>query len=824
MGKKERYTIREATEILMHHSTSAKCTKTPLKVRRNLSFLVYISSFKNWEDVKSDMNGKYSYPLRTGTWTLNIHDDESVEILWKKKVPLKNKGDIHIYINSKKNDAGLCRSIFFLMLASGDILSQTCLLQYHIAGEDADEVQFEVAPHGNRKHGGKPFYPLQKSTMEAIKNALSSKSPAVAHRNVCDIVGGVLGAEQPGQLPRSRQQMYDLKHKMSKTDQVDELLMYVKHTEKPIVLEHHDVPEDFWVLGMPHMCGDLGRFCTSEALSHPFSVDPTFNFGEFEVTPYSYKHLSLKCKRTNEPPVFIGPTAIHHSKTKATYKKMASAVVANSPDLAAKGKGFITDGEQALHDALGDAMKKSTGLRCFNHFRQNCKTKLANIGVRKQQDQKFFLDMVFGDEEEAILNSKDSDELKARLDAARPSLDEQEARLTKTSTPQFSTYLNSHRKMMKRSMIRSARMKAGMPCEQSGKPKKCYTNQSEAVNNKLMRQKEAISKNDKSKTNMTKLEFVRDVWEEVDHQQQSELSLAIFSLSEEFELADFAKYLQVEPDKWFELSPNERHQYLKGFNTLTIEDVVAKRKIAIKHNPQPVEPTEWQEFPNVISTLYSIKELTDGLIRTIIKEAERLLNSPDAIKSVPSLNPVRNRTKYFVAAKDCKKQMYECTVHRDHVSCTCPSYKYNALCKHGLCVANKEGILKEHIDFLLKSPRRAKPVKSGLVEPEKNAAGKKGGAHKNRWRPSVQNSSGTPPARAAQGRPFTEIHHNNEPLVVCFLSEEPRAAECKQCGTAFPRRVLVAPYDIMLLHSEKWMYPDPKCPNNKLPSSRFTTK
>ena len=29
--------------------------------------------------------------------------------------------------------------------------------------------------------------------------------------------------------------------------------VYVKHTEESITLEHHDVPEDFLVLGKPHM-------------------------------------------------------------------------------------------------------------------------------------------------------------------------------------------------------------------------------------------------------------------------------------------------------------------------------------------------------------------------------------------------------------------------------------------------------------------------------------------------------------------------------------------------------------------------------------------
>lgn len=69
-------------------------------------------------------------------------------------------------------------------------------------------------------------------------------------------------------------------------------------------------------------------------------------------------------------------------------------------------------------------------------------------------------------------------------------------------------------------MITTARKKAGMPSDKSGKVLRCYTNQSESVNNKLTRQKEAISGKAKSKNDLKKLEFVRDVWEEVDKQQQ----------------------------------------------------------------------------------------------------------------------------------------------------------------------------------------------------------------------------------------------------------------------------------------------------------------
>ena len=93
-----------------------------------------------------------------------------------------------------------------------------------------------------------------------------------------------------------RKQVYDIKRQMRKVDEIDDLLQYTKNSEEPIVLEHHDVPEDLWVLAKPHMTTDLSRFCTSDQLSHPLSVDPKFYFGKLDVTPFTYKHLFLKSK------------------------------------------------------------------------------------------------------------------------------------------------------------------------------------------------------------------------------------------------------------------------------------------------------------------------------------------------------------------------------------------------------------------------------------------------------------------------------------------------------------------------------------------------
>ena len=80
--------------------------------------------------------------------------------------------------------------------------------------------------------------------IDRVKDELGSNSAAVAFRNVAVSTGGALGATDPGELSSSRTQVYDLKNKMKKVDDVDELSLYAKHSEEPIVLEHHDVPED----------------------------------------------------------------------------------------------------------------------------------------------------------------------------------------------------------------------------------------------------------------------------------------------------------------------------------------------------------------------------------------------------------------------------------------------------------------------------------------------------------------------------------------------------------------------------------------------------
>ena len=172
-------------------------------------------------------------------------------------------------------------------------------------------------------------------------------------------------------------------------DDVDDLVRYARDKDD-LVLHHSDFPEDLWVLGTSSMCHELVRSTTSDILSHPFTVDPTFRLGKFEVTPLVFKNLLLKSKRTAGNTIFLGPTMIHHSKSEAAYQVLATTCVQKCSNLT-DAKGFVTDRETALQNAFQEQLKNSQSLRCFKHFESNCKNQLRELGIRHEKDQKFFL-------------------------------------------------------------------------------------------------------------------------------------------------------------------------------------------------------------------------------------------------------------------------------------------------------------------------------------------------------------------------------------------------------------------------------------------------
>ena len=139
----------------------------------------------------------------------------------------------------------------------------------------------------------------------------------------------------------------------------------------------------------------------------PLSVDPTFNFGAYEVTPVTYRNmLSVWVPQT-----MIEPVIIQHDKSTPSYDTALSCI-AKKLGIEREDLCIITDGEQDLIDACSTCFKNSTMLRCMRHFEANYREVLKKIGVTASTEE-IMIDIVFG--ESGLIEAEDKKDLKEKL-------------------------------------------------------------------------------------------------------------------------------------------------------------------------------------------------------------------------------------------------------------------------------------------------------------------------------------------------------------------------------------------------------------------------
>ena len=273
--------------------------------------------------------------------------------------------------------------------------------------------------------------------------------------------------------------------------------------------------------------------------------------------------MFLRTKTFGQNPVFLSPTTLHHKKNFDTYKVLASTCVSSCKGLTAP-KGFITDGEEKLFRAWKTELPKATHLRCIHYFQSNCKEKLRETGIREAKSQKVFLNKVFGIPEkmDGVVDAENKTEVKEQLQNKKEVLDEKEKE--SSYRPLFSKFLDERRRMIAKTIRLKARRKAGMPTGSNGKPARPYTNGSEAVNKVLLQTKESYFREKKKPetTQLSKLEFTKNIFEEVHWKQLEKPTMAVIGLSDQYELSKIAAHLAVPAEVWFEWSVAQRKEYI----------------------------------------------------------------------------------------------------------------------------------------------------------------------------------------------------------------------------------------------------------------------
>ena len=159
--------------------------------------------------------------------------------------------------------------------------------------------------------------------------------------------GGVLKARSAGDIPRNRVQAYNINRKMkqktvlnslggncnSLRDTCDMLFVVMeqcKSAEKheAFVQDVTCAPELMAVLCNEQQLRDMERFCCDPFNFGILGIDPTFNLGEFSVTPIVYQHLLLESSRTGHSPLMLGPPLVHYRKEYRNYNYFLSTLCA----------------------------------------------------------------------------------------------------------------------------------------------------------------------------------------------------------------------------------------------------------------------------------------------------------------------------------------------------------------------------------------------------------------------------------------------------------------------------------------------------------------
>ena len=149
------------------------------------------------------------------------------------------------------------------------------------------------------------------------------------------------------------------------------------------------------VLAFEQQLKDLARFCCNAVRFSIMGIDPTFNLGNFFVTVTTYKHLMVKQKSNNEHPVFIGPCFIHMQQETQTYFSFLSSLIGKKSDLRDL-KGYGSDGEVRLLNALVAAFPDAIGFRCFIHMKDNIEDHLHNKLHVKSEVKSAVIHDIFG--------------------------------------------------------------------------------------------------------------------------------------------------------------------------------------------------------------------------------------------------------------------------------------------------------------------------------------------------------------------------------------------------------------------------------------------
>ena len=610
-----------------------------------------------------------------------------------------------------------------------------------------------VRPHGNCKEN-KPYRRTMESTKKLLTTKLESQSPKTAVNSVYESKGGILKAGSAGKLPRNRNQAYYLKQKLQQqeiTDSIglglspkstkgihDMLYIVIEQCKKAEISDRfvQDVvcaPEPMAVLATEQQLINMERFCCDPYQFSIFGVDPTFNLGEFSVTPTVFKNVILEDTKTHSSPIVLGPLLVHYHKTFRTYNFFFSTLIGLRSSLKSV-QAIGTDGEKALADALTENFPHAIHLRCFCHLQQNVESHLREKQFPSAVIRQYVKD-IFGWRDhdtvyEGLVDSVDAQSFNSQLQQLQNEWDEREKLAFSDRvehTPGFYTWFVANKSEdFCNHTLRGLREDVGL----GSPPTPFFTNASESVNAVL---KETVS-------------YKKQQWpifnnkvKKAVESQQGEMEKTIIS-SGQYRICQMYKFLVCSEDTWFRMTSSQRLVLIKKFNTCSVR--VKNRAVSSTEQASSSSNTEEVaqgcvtvgnfstcDDDNIISL--SHKAIADTRVpqpvaEGIWKKAEMLVTEENAVVVAPGCGV---KDKMVKSKSGSAPHLVKTTGNCDY-KCdgSCMQFKSLNICSHVLAAAHVNGDTDGFIQWYRKNFGNRLPNLTQIASHGMPAtAGRKGG-------------------------------------------------------------------------------------------------
>ena len=228
------------------------------------------------------------------------------------------------------------------------------------------------------------------TTKERLKSVTQNSKPSASIFVDLEEAGGISNIKSSGEIARNVRQAKYYRGSGSGgnsagrgasdplLEAIDSCKSQVEHKDK-FVREVTAAPEFCILLASDQQLKDVERFCCNPESFCVFGVDPTFNFGDYNLTVSTYRHLLLVTDKGVNP-VRIGPVLIHQRKTFSSYVNLPFSMIKHNPQLS----GVLctrSDGEKPLKDALNIGFSSAVHLLCDIHMEDNVRAKLSKLNM-----------------------------------------------------------------------------------------------------------------------------------------------------------------------------------------------------------------------------------------------------------------------------------------------------------------------------------------------------------------------------------------------------------------------------------------------------------